>query len=128
MITAAYSYLFLSKCKTVYYKNQVYLQVYYKTAETACHFALSRKLQITVDYISPILHIIGGNLSKLQLLEVPRKIKAQSRRAVDYPYLTHYIWNTVIQKHIPAISESGVITYFSFLLFEIMFIIVFKDR
>ena len=29
---------------------------------------------------------------------------------------------------IPAISESGVITYFSFLLFEIIFIIVFKDR
>ena len=39
-----------------------------------------------------------------------------------------YICNAVIQKHIPAINESGVITYFSFLLFEIMFIIAFKDR
>jgi len=43
-------------------------------------------------------------------------------------FSTYYICNAVIQKHIPAISEIGVITYFSFILFEIMFIIVFKDR
>ena len=49
-------------------------------------------------------------------------------RTVDYPHFTYYILNAVIQKHIAAISEIGVITYFSFLLFEIMFIIVFKDR
>lgn len=38
------------------------------------------------------------------------------------------IYNAVIQKHTAEIAESGVITYFSFLLLEIKFIIVLNDK
>ena len=37
-------------------------------------------------------------------------------------------YNATIQKHIAANKESGVIIYFSFLLLEIKFITVFKER
>lgn len=40
----------------------------------------------------------------------------------------YYILNAVTQKQIAVINESGVITYFSFLLFETKFIRVFSER
>lgn len=43
-------------------------------------------------------------------------------------YKSFYTYNAVIQKHIAETKESGVIIYFSFLLFDMKFITVFIER
>jgi hypothetical protein len=43
-------------------------------------------------------------------------------------YIVYYTANAVIQKQIAATSDSGVITYLSFLLFDNIFMIVLNDR
>lgn len=43
-------------------------------------------------------------------------------------FISSITYNAVIQKHTAEIAERGVITYFSFLLLEIKFIIVLNER